>query len=462
MIRLISVFLGFFPLMFITTIKSEDVKLTQQTQSKVYPGNETVVEVKIEKGDIEGFAKYQLDLPQGVTAQQIEVHGATFTFDEGTVKIIWLAVPAKNEFTFSYKLLFDAEIPNQTFKLGGRFSYLEENNRMIAEVNTIDIQVGDSPEEILAATPKEPASSTASKKVTQLSDGEYQVDISLNNTNIEGFSKIEEQYAEKFEIEPISTQNSVYSYVKNKVKFVWMSTPNDEKIAISYKVKTNGNPIDFNTVTGEYSFLDNNETKKTTINLLSQPELVAENTSEKENLANQQPQQTNTITEEPIQNVTSTEPEIAAASEKVKEEKPKEKPKTKASKSDEKENPKKETFVAQQTSENKNVSANSSNSIPMPENGIVYRVQILAGKNLVNQDYFEKLHNYSEPFITENHNGLVKYTNGQFDVYKAARDRREEINGTYSFPGPFVTAYNNGQRITVQEALMISNQKWYK
>ena len=44
-------------------------------------------------------------------------------------------------------------------------------------------------------------------------------------------------------------------------------------------------------------------------------------------------------------------------------------------------------------------------------------------------------------------------------AYKKARNKRESL-GSYKFPGPFVTAYNNGDRITVQEALMITKQDW--
>jgi hypothetical protein len=102
----------------------------------------------------------------------------------------------------------------------------------------------------------------------------------------------------------------------------------------------------------------------------------------------------------------------------------------------------------------------TSTSIPSPETGVSYRVQIAAGPNTVGKQYFRTRHQFSEDFIIENHEGWVKYTTGTHKQYRGARDERERINASYNFDGPFVTAYNEGERITVQEALMITNQDW--
>jgi len=455
MIRLASIFLGFFPLLFITTIKSEDVKITQQAKSKVYQGEEFVVEVKVEKGDIEGFAKYQLDIPAGISAEQVEVLGATFTYDEGTIKIIWLALPSKNEFTFTYKVKIAEDAVNQKFDLEGRFSYLEENNRMIAEANKIVIQIGDTEEEILATKPAEPAFAQATRDITKMEDGSFQVEVTINKSNIDGFSKIEDVYPQKYEVTAIEDGNGVFSYVKNKAKFVWMNTPKDESYSIKYQVKSESGTVDFKSVIGEFSYLDNNETKKVAIAQGVMPEVSVEKL-----MANQ-----DTPPKEP-----ETKPkETPKETEKVKEAaKPKvEKKKTEpvASPAAKQTEEVAEINVPEVTSQPIEASSNekiNKNSLTSPQDGLIYRVQILAGKNLVNAAYFKKNHQYEENFITENHKGLVKYTTGQFDVYKGARDKREDLNGKYTLPGPFVAAYNNGQRITVQEALMISNQKWYK
>ena len=247
-----------------------------------------------------------------------------------------------------------------------------------------------------------------------------------------------------------------------------MNTPTTDSYTIKYQIKTEGKSVDFNAVVGEYSYLDNNETKKVLIQVgdlpaISTPAALAENTvpTETEN-------EVKVATEQEVaplakeEEITKTE-EIANA--KVKENKQvKEVEKKKTTEAKPKETVKKVEEVVEEIIEPVEASTkeNITENIHSPQNGIIYRVQILAGKNLVNGAYFKANHNYEENFVTENHKGLVKYTTGSYDVYKSARDKREDLSGKYTLPGPFVTAYNNGQRITVQEALMISNQKWYK
>ena len=88
-------------------------------------------------------------------------------------------------------------------------------------------------------------------------------------------------------------------------------------------------------------------------------------------------------------------------------------------------------------------------------------MQITAAHREVGKSYFRARHNYSGDFQIERHEGWIKYVTGSYADYSSARDQRVSyVQAGHNFPGPFVTAYNNGTRITVQEALVISKQQW--
>ena len=110
------------------------------------------------------------------------------------------------------------------------------------------------------------------------------------------------------------------------------------------------------------------------------------------------------------------------------------------------------------TTEEKSIISNIVNSQKINTN-IDYRVQILASHRIATKSYVKNRYHFSGNFDLENHDGWIKYTTGHFNQYKEARNKRNNLNSN-KFPGPFVTAYNYGQRITVQEALIISRQNW--
>jgi hypothetical protein len=101
----------------------------------------------------------------------------------------------------------------------------------------------------------------------------------------------------------------------------------------------------------------------------------------------------------------------------------------------------------------------TSVSVPTSETNIYFKVQICALSKLNRStSYFQSKYAIGKVDM-EFHEGWRKYTTGKYTQYRDARDYRETMR-TKGVQNPFVTAYNNGKRITVQEGLMAASQKW--
>ncbi|MEZ4800808.1 MAG: hypothetical protein R2809_13740 [Flavobacteriales bacterium] len=442
--------------------------------SNMKAGEQVLVEVSIDKSDVQGFAKMELVLPQGFIATPAETKGASFTFSERKVRFVWMTLPTEQNFTVSYYIECDPNFSGK-YEVSGTFSYINDNQRVDFTIPVKHVFVtqdavaqnensNESSEEVTTeTTSSEPnVSSVASsdmvceRTVTKLSDLEYQVDLRILNSNIEGFAKVVEVTPELAKTEKLQDAGATVTADKNVIKFVWFEMPVSPIIAVSYKVKllsASGTP----NISGKLSFVENNNPKEIAVVNESGAEAIAQNNTTSSNSTSEttEPNNRSVTTNETATNNTSTT----------------------ENQSNVKEDPIAENTVKSENNAPKsnNSTSNTSNTTtpkntgkpvttaPSPEVGVNYKVQIMAAHRVVNKTYFQKVHRYSEGFNIENHEGWVKYTTGLFGEYKEARDERERLKTDYnSLPGPLVTAYNNGERITVQEALLITKQQWYK
>ena len=67
---------------------------------------------------------------------------------------------------------------------------------------------------------------------------------------------------------------------------------------------------------------------------------------------------------------------------------------------------------------------------------------------------------YTQPLHMERLDGWHKYVTDSHNSYAQARSSRNHIWATTNAQDAFVTAQLEGQRITVQEALLLTNQTW--
>lgn len=478
-----------------------EIKISPKAPERVTPGEEFTYEITISKVGVSGFAKIQQEIPAGCTAEQVDVKGASFSCVSGVVKMIWMSLPSEDEFTVSYKIKTDATV-NGSQNITGKFSFLENNEKKSVDmpVTTINFMapqaMAEKPAEtkpapveekatttevatasasssteampqetkqteVTSATAKTSATASSSsasgvtgeRRISKTGEGKYKVDISIQNQGLSGFAKMQDVLPTGMLGYEDNSNSAVFSFVSSKVKFVWMSVPDQRDIRVSYIVTANSES-DLKNITGEFSYLDNNETKRVAIATVSMPSdaksapvAQTQPVAQKEDKTQEMP--TSTPTKATETQVNTTAQTTASVEPKKSEKVAKEKAKP-------------ATTVTTNPS-NMNTTASTSTNIPPTSDGVGYKVQVCASKKDVGNpaDYFSKTYSFTEEQIyAEAHEGWHKYTIGAFTNYKGARDRRNEVTSKYTFPGPFVTAYNNGKRITVQEALMVTRDKW--
>jgi len=457
MIKQLILLFHVFGLFLYQFIFSGDITVTQQLPDKMNSGGEVVVELVIHKNDLTGFSKAQQTLPVGFSAEAIETKGATFSFKDNTIKFIWMALPSEEEFTISYKLKADETVSGD-FTIGGKFSFISESERKNVAISNSTISVSkkeeelvevkevikEKTEEVVEEAPKEKIveeapeevvevkeapedilveevakkkmeetpikiisekttqkiiSINCERKITEVSAGNYLISIKITKENITGFSKIIESIPSEFTAEEGDSKEGIFSFKNQEVKILWMSIPEGNELEVSYYLTANSSNTDKEyQINGSFSYLENDVTKQFLIQGSSLQPIL---------------------------------PEVLAA---------------------EKEPPVNEEVVESPKT--------PITSIPSRETGVNYKIQVGAGHKMVASNYFATNFNLTDSVNTINHEGWIKYLVGSYNEYKQARDKRDVIRNNVKTA--FVTAYNTGKRITVQEALMISSQKWYK
>lgn len=323
---------------------------------------------------------------------------------------------------------------------------MEESEKVEETQETVSPVTAEAKKEEAARPTENSQDLLCERRISRISDNEFRVDVRIVNSNIKGFAKVVENGPALSKTEKIQDAGATVTSDKNTIKFVWFEIPSASIIEFSYKLTTLSASVENPEITGKLAFVENNNPKEIGIinagsGATSSPVLAQNNVKASSPNPAKEAKEEKASKVEPRSNINQ---ETATAT---------------AIKEDTKEN-KKKSKEPLTTSSN---ALNKISNVPSAETGVSYKVQILAAHRVVNKTYFKQRHGFGEQFNIENHEGWVKYTTGKFEEYKNARDERERLRSSYNtLPGPFVTAYNNGERITVQEALLITKQQWYQ
>lgn len=455
----------------------------------IKPGTEVTAELIVNKGNMGGFAKLQIEVPEGITVKESDNKGATFSFASGIGKWIWTGVPNDAEFTVKFTLVADAAASGAK-TINAKYSYIDNNNKQVVEMTPVEVMIGDgsvattkapetktetpvsaaptptetaktetpsnppsnppatttetkAAEPVAGVTADEPNSLVSAKRLIMkgTNPNEWSVHIKIKKDGIKGFARYSDNLPEGFSAKSEQTNGSSFSVADNRIKFVWVNVPESEELEISYILSgTLKNEV---TLEGEFSYLESNQSKfyKLPFEKLPAFEQLTGNETPVTATTSTQPvteTKTETKTETPV---TTTQP-VTETKTETKTETP--------------------VTTTQPVTETKTEVPTNTTETNKGTSNVSYCVQIGAYTNAgVTSSKLAGMYKISENIRSEMAGGFTKFMVGKHGEYKQARDHRETVKGK-GVNGAFVAAYNGPSRITVQEALMISNQKWYR
>jgi hypothetical protein len=450
-------------------VQQSDLSVIPIHPEQVVPGGNFELVLNVSKKDIKNYSRIQLDLPKGFSAQLIDGKNGTFSFIDNQIKLIWFTLPMEDEFQVKIKVFSDATFAGST-EFKGIVTYLVGNERKEKKIKTNKIEFTQNAivaetQTLSSLSPKQDVEAITSikclrklTKSTFLPGEKSRVQVRVFKKNINGLGKLIETLPEGFTAKEVQNNGAVFSFSNNQVKFLWMTLPAEDEFMVEYEIEAEAQFTEGSFfVEGLFTYLEGEDTKQYVIpsdkiNLKNTPiqkdEPIVKSESvtigKSESIKSVKSENTIVNNEVKKDNVVSVKTETTSV----------------VIKTDKKESVKSNSpEVPKQKADNKAIESNTNKFDKIPE-GVNYRVQICATKRPVNSDYFVKNHKFNEKIYVNMHEGWHKFTVGGFEVYQDARNRREEVKQNNNIPGPFVTAYNKAERITVQEALMITKQKW--
>ena len=433
------------------------VTIKNNIPSNFIVGQEVAVEFRISKGIQTGFAKFQLELPDGISIIKKDEMNSIYSIQNGVAQWIWSEVPEDEELLIKLTLVAsELGIGIKTFN--SNYSFIEKNEKKVFNMlpleasiqnNIINNNVSVIKDTLTKADPN-----TSIDVVRLISDGpnanEKTITIKIKKGDTKGFAKYSDETDLILNAKAIKTDGSSFSVSDGKIKFVWVDVPTKSELEVSYHIDLNNK--NSNILKGEYSYLEKNQSKKY---IVKPDSLVIGKLKDEITLqAVQKTEAAKSIVQETEANQLTSKKIIEDSKSNLTVEKT-------------------STLVTEAPNLVKK-EANEVNTIPAKAEIVKetpqivnadpnFVVQIGAFKNTkVVATVLIKKYRITDKIVDELHDGFSKFMVGNHNLYKEARKHRDIIKSKHGVKDAFIAAYNVGKRITVQEALMVSKQSWFK
>ena len=433
------------------------VTIKNNIPSNFIVGQEVAVEFRISKGIQTGFAKFQLELPDGISIIKKDEMNSIYSIQNGVAQWIWSEVPEDEELLIKLTLVAsELGIGIKTFN--SNYSFIEKNEKKVFNMLPLEASIQNNiinnKVSVIKDTLTKAEPNTSIDVVRLISDGpnanEKTITIKIKKGDTKGFAKYSDETDLNLNAKAIKTDGSSFSVSDGKIKFVWVDVPTKSELEVSYHIDLNNK--NSNILKGEYSYLEKNQSKKY---IVKPDSLVIGKLKDEINLqAVQKTEAAKSIVQETEANQLTSKKIIEDSKSNLTVEKTS----TLVTEAP--------NLVKKEANEVKTIPAKAEIVKETPQ--IVnadpnFVVQIGAFKNTkIVATVLIKKYRITDKIVDELHDGFSKFMVGNHNLYKEARKHRDIIKSKHGVKDAFIAAYNVGKRITVQEALMVSKQSWFK
>jgi len=451
------------------------VTVSQIAPSSAQINNSVLVQVTINKGDLNGAGNFTEQLPAGFNAVPIDDEGAQTSFDGNTIAFSWNSLPTDGILNISFRIDITSLAAAQNYVLTGKFLYTANNQKSEADCAPTNISIttgsmaqgGTTPQTSVpqntgmvqtSPAPQPSAPSTAQTSAPQNTatvpgrvfvvrqfspttitpKTDTKVTLTIHKANITGFAKIEDSIPPGFTASPGDLNGASFTFVDTRAKFVWDNIPSDSVVAISYRIAAISNVPGTHIVIGNFSYLDHNNPNSISIgSTVFNSSVTAGYDINKEKNASTPPVTTTPPTTELSSATANVTPSNANSSS--------------ANTTPVVSNP---PAATNSTPSSSQADANPATTAASASS-VTYKVQVLALHNPVGSSYFSN-RKIKEHVTTESDGGLTKYTIGNYTDYKLVKEARDNLRGR-GFDGAFVVTYKSGVRLSLEDAMKITH-----
>ena len=194
-------------------------------------GQDVTIEIKINKGILNGFARLQLELPEGVIIKESEDKGSSYSVTGNVAKWVWASLPEDNEISIKL-ILVASETAVGKKTITAKYSYVEDNVKQSVEMTPAEVDIikgegvasipQDSALKANAVSHGEPPGDIhASRTITKgANEYEYNVGIKIKKANTKGFARYSDDMPDGVVAKSAKTDGGSFSVADGKAKFV--------------------------------------------------------------------------------------------------------------------------------------------------------------------------------------------------------------------------------------------------